>query len=325
MPSIVLISCLLVVFFLLELLYFKIANHYDIVDKPNGRSSHSAITIRGGGILFSVAVLFFLVFNGFQYPIFFLGLFFIAIISFLDDILTLNNKLRLVVHLIAVLLLIAEWGFDAIPVYIIPIVIILVTGTINAYNFMDGINGITGCYSLVGIVTLFFINQQFFNFVSSDLLIYVGMALLVFNFFNFRTKAKCFAGDVGSVSIAFIFIFLVGKLIVQTQDITYILLLLVYGLDAVVTIGFRLFRKENIFEAHRSHFYQYLANEKKIPHLYIAGGYALIQLIVNTLLINLAAISLIDASMILFVSICLFIWIRFLLEGRERLLNKTTD
>lgn len=312
----------LILLFLIELVYFKIADRYNIVDRPNNRSSHQVITIRGGGIIFFLSALLFFIFHSFQYAYFILGLFLIAVISFLDDILTLNNKVRLGVQLIAVLLLICEWDFDAAPVYFIPIALIFIIGTLNAYNFMDGINGITGCYSLVAIITLFFVNRGVGYFVNPDLIIYVGLALLVFNFFNFRNKARCFAGDVGSISIAFIIIFLIGLLIIHTQNFAYILLLFVYGLDAVTTIGFRLIRKENIFEAHRSHFYQFLANEKKIPHLYISAGYGLIQLLFNIVVIKLSASSLLQNILIIILPACLFIGMRFMLEGKDYLLNR---
>jgi UDP-N-acetylmuramyl pentapeptide phosphotransferase/UDP-N-acetylglucosamine-1-phosphate transferase len=253
---------LLVGLFVLEIFYFKIADHFNIIDKPNARSSHQSITLRGGGIIFTLAALIFFFTFGFQYPYFILGLFLISLISFLDDIFTLNNKVRLGIHLISVLLMFYQWNLFSLNLYWIPIALIFVIGTINAYNFMDGINGITGGYSLLAIATLYYINEQVTSFTSSDLLITVGLSLLVFNFFNFRKKAKCFAGDVGSVSIAFIIVFLIGQLLIQTQNFNYILLLLFYGLDAVTTIVFRVIRKENIFEAHRSHFYQFLSNEK---------------------------------------------------------------
>ena len=64
------------------LAYFKIADNYNIIDKPNDRSSHKYITLRGGGIIFYLGALLYLFFYGFSYPLFALGLTFIAIISF---------------------------------------------------------------------------------------------------------------------------------------------------------------------------------------------------------------------------------------------------
>lgn len=306
-----------------ELLYFRIAKAYNIVDQPNVRSSHTTLTIRGGGVLFAIAVLLFFFLEDFQYPLFAIGLIMISVISFLDDLLSLNNKVRLCIHLISVLMLISQWGLNEIQIYLFPIVIILIIGVINAYNFMDGINGITGIYSLVLVFTLYYINQHIAPIASPELFIFVGLSVLVFLFFNFRVKAKCFAGDVGSVSIAFIIVFLLGKLILQTQNYSYILLLLVYGLDAVVTIAFRLIRRENIFEAHRSHFYQYLANEKRIPHLYVSAGYGLMQLIINWMVLEFSPISNPGAIVALLISTLLFISIRFITEGKNRLIKKT--
>ncbi|MET4081173.1 UDP-N-acetylmuramyl pentapeptide phosphotransferase/UDP-N-acetylglucosamine-1-phosphate transferase [Pedobacter sp. UYP30] len=313
------------VLFCLERIYFKIANHYNIIDKPNHRSSHSNVTIRGGGVIFSLAALLFFLVFGFQYPYFIVGLLLISVISFIDDVVTLNNKIRLGVHLIAVGLLFFQWGLFGLAWYWIPVAAIFVIGTINAYNFMDGINGITGGYSFAAIASLFYINEEIVAFTSSELLIIVGLSLLVFNFFNFRKRAKCFAGDVGSVSIAFILVFFIGQLILATGNFSYILLLLVYGLDAVFTIGFRVLRKENIFEAHRSHFYQYLANQKKWSHLVISLLYVVLQLFANAVLLFVAKDSaLIAISLTVFSAIC-FLLVRFYVEGKGVLLKNKAD
>lgn len=323
--SIVLILAILIGFFLIELLYFRIADQYNIIDKPNHRSSHKSITIRGGGAIFCIAALFFFVFSGFQYPYFIIGLFLISIISFLDDILTLNNKVRLIVHLISVFLLLHQWELFAMPWFWLLIASIFVIGTINAYNFMDGINGITGSYSLLAIATLYYINQNIIVFTSSNFLTIIGLSLLVFNFFNFRIKAKCFAGDVGSISIAFIIVFCIGQLIIKTNNFSYILLLLVYGLDAGVTIFFRIIRKENIFEAHRSHFYQFMVNEKKYPHLLVSGLYMLTQLAINYLLLFYVNDSYLFAILLLLITLISFLSTRFFLEGRDLLLLRKVE
>lgn len=312
---------ILIILFLVELAYFKIADRFNIIDKPNHRSSHTSVTIRGGGIIFSLAAMICFFCFGFAFPYFILGLVLISLISFLDDIFTLNNKVRLSIHLIAVLLMFYQWGLFGLSWYWIPFALIFVIGTINAYNFMDGINGITGGYSLVAVATLYYINENVVNFTSSDLLITIALSLLVFNFFNFRNKAKCFAGDVGSVSIAFIIVFLIGQLIIQTENFNYILLLLFYGLDAVSTIAFRLIRKENIFEAHRSHFYQYLANQLKWNHLIVSGLYMFTQFLINLLLIFLVGNQIWSALLLLGASGCLFLTVRFATEGEERLFH----
>jgi len=127
---------------------------------------------------------------------------------------------------------------------------------------------------------LLYINIYRVQFIDNELIYYVILSLLVFNYFNFRTKARCFAGDVGSISIAFILLFLLGKLIIATNDISYIILLGVYGVDTVLTIIRRLLLKENIFEAHRKHVYQQLANEIKLPHVWVSTIYASLQALI---------------------------------------------
>lgn len=203
-----------------------------------------------------------------------------TIISFLDDIFTLTNKLRLFVHFSSVLLMVYQLDVFAMPWYYLIITFIVIVGVINAYNFMDGINGITACYSLSVAGLMMLVNEKI-NFVDRNLLIYTVLSLLVFFFFNFRKKAKCFAGDVGSVAIAFILLFALGRLIITTENLLYILFLVVYGIDAVWTIIRRLYHKENIFEAHRSHLYQFLGNEAKVNKLLISFIYGAAQFIIG--------------------------------------------
>lgn len=269
------------------LFYFRIANHFNIIDKPNERSSHSLITIRGGGIIFPLAILLYAVFfQEISLP-FLLGMILIGLISFWDDISSLPNKLRLLVHLIAVTCLL--WtvnAFIVLPLGIIIVVYILVIGMINAYNFMDGINGITGLYSLVTLLGLQYVNLQQVHFINENMIWVAILACLIFLIFNFRTKAVCFAGDVGSVTIAYWIIALLFDLIITTGNWTYILFLTVYGIDTILTIMHRIILSQNIFKAHRLHFYQILANERKIPHLFIATTYSFIQLIINTWIVT---------------------------------------
>ena len=277
----------LIAMFILELLYFKIADRFNIIDKPNERSSHSLITLRGGGIIFYFAGLTYFILSGFQYPYFFLGLTLMTIISFLDDVFTLSNKIRLIVHFSAVLLITYQLDLFDMPLYFLLVGFIVVVGVINAYNFMDGINGITACYSLAVGGLLLIVNQRI-HFVEQDFLIFSLIGVLVFAFFNFRNKAICFAGDVGSVTIAYILLFALGLLILKTSDLIYILFLAVYGVDTVWTILGRLYRKENIFKAHRSHLYQFLGNEVGINKLLISFSYGIIQFFVGCLVIIFA-------------------------------------
>ena len=284
------------VLFVLELVYFKIADRYNIIDKPNHRSAHTEITLRGGGVIFPIAFLLYAASYFFRensilspqnYLIFGIGLLAISTISFIDDILDLSSKIRLVFHFLSVSLLLYFINvLQLLPIWAIPILYILIIGILNAYNFMDGINGITGLYSLVILGSLLYVNQYVIEFTDVNFIIYPLIACLVFLFFNFRKKAKCFMGDVGSMGIAFWIIALIGLLILKTENFKYLFFLTIYGVDVVFTILERLKLKENIFEAHRRHLYQLFANEKKVSHLIISSFYAMIQLLINVFLIN---------------------------------------
>lgn len=111
----------------------------------------------------------------------------------------------------------------------------------------------------------------------------VILADMVFCCFNFRPKgkAKCFAGDVGAIGVVYILLFLIGALILRTGDITWLIFLLVYGVDGCLTICHRIMLHENLGEAHRKHAYQIMANELKIDHVKVALLYALLKLAVS--------------------------------------------
>ena len=271
---------ILVLLFLAELFYFRIADKCNIIDKPNERSSHTRITLRGGGIIFYFGVLAYFLTSHFEYPWFMLALTLITFISFVDDIRSTSQILRLVFHFSAMALMFYQWGLFSLPWWTLFVALIVCTGIINAYNFMDGINGITGGYSLVVLVALAYINEAVVSFVEQGFILTVLCSVFVFNFFNFRKRAKCFAGDVGSVCIAFVLLFFIGKLVIRTEDFSWIILLAVYGVDSVLTIIHRLMLHENISLPHRKHLYQIMANELKIPHVVVSSVYMLVQALV---------------------------------------------
>ena len=280
----------LIVFVLLlaaELFYFRIADRFNIIDKPNERSSHNYITIRGGGVIWWVAALLYLLFNLSETGMWFLaGITLIAGVSFVDDVKGLGQKVRLLFHLLAMSCAFYLAGvFGNYPWWAIVIGYVVFVGIVNAYNFMDGVNGITGLYSIAVLGSLQYVNLSYGNFVPPDLIWYPMIASLVFLFFNFRKRARCFAGDVGSVTIAFWIVTLLLILILKTENLIWIGFLMVYGVDAVMTILHRIYMKQNIMEAHRLHFYQILANEKKIPHRLVSLIYFTVQLLCSGLVI----------------------------------------
>lgn len=276
----------IIIFILLliaELLYFRIADKCNIIDKPNERSSHSTIVLRGGGIIFLIGVWIWSAFFGFQYPWFLAGLTLVAGISFVDDIHSLPDSVRLVAQFAAAAMAFYQLGILHWSMWwIILLALIVYVGATNVINFMDGINGITAGYSLAVLIPLALVNLTD-TFVAQSLIVSTILASLVFCVFNFRPKgkAKCFAGDVGSIGIAFIMLFLLGHLIIRTGDITWLIFLLVYGVDGCLTIAHRIMLHENLGEAHRKHAYQIMANELKIGHVKVALLYMVIQLIIS--------------------------------------------
>lgn len=273
-----------IILFVLELLYFKVAEHFDIIDKPNERSSHSSVTLLGGGIIFYFGICIYFLLSGFYYPFFFIGLTLLAIVSFMDDLCTLSIKLRFFTQLFAILLMAYELRLFSMPWYYLLMSLVVAIGIINAYNFMDGTNGMTTCYSLTVGALLMYVNREM-RFIDQELLFCTMISVSVFAFFNFRKQARCFAGDIGSISMAFILLFALGALIIYTGNLIYILFLVVYGIDVIWTIIDRLYHKKNIFEGHRSHLYQLLGNEAKINALFIALVYSLTQLGIGYLVI----------------------------------------
>ena len=274
---------ILVILLALEMVYFKIADQCNIIDKPNERSSHSTIVLRGGGIIFLIGVWVWSAFFGFQYPWFLVGLTLVAGVSFVDDIHSLPDSVRLVAQFTAAAMAFYQLGILHWSMWwIILLELIVYVGATNVINFMDGINGITAGYSLAVLIPLALVNMNG-AFIKQSLIISTILALLVFCTFNFRPKgkAKCFAGDVGSIGIAFIMLFLLGNVIIKTGDITWLIFLLVYGVDGCLTIVHRIMLHEDLGEAHRKHAYQIMANELKIGHVKVTSLYMVMQLVIS--------------------------------------------
>ncbi|MCA6041624.1 MraY family glycosyltransferase [Bacteroides thetaiotaomicron] len=272
-----------VILLALELAYFKIADKFNIIDKPNERSSHSTIVLRGGGIIFLLSLWIWSAFFGFQYLWVLLAVSLIAGVSFIDDIRSLPDSVRLVAQFIAMVMMfyqldILHWDMW----WIVFLALIVCVGASNVINFMDGVNGITGAYAMASLLPLALLNSTI-GFVDQSFIYVVILADVVFCLFNFRPKgkAKCFAGDVGSIGVAYILLFMIGSLVLATGDVTYLIFLLVYGVDGVLTICHRILLHENLGEAHRKHAYQLMANELKVGHVKVSSLYAIMQLVIS--------------------------------------------
>lgn len=270
-----------------ELIYFRVADHFNIIDKPNERSSHKMIVLRGGGIIFTIALWIWSIVYGFQYPWMLAGVTLAAAVSLWDDVQSLPDSLRLVAQFASMFLVFYEIGVMQWSLWwLVPLALIVAVGATNIYNFMDGINGITGGYSLAILIPLILLNWKY-GFINESLLIVIGLSLLVFCFFNFRKKAKCFAGDVGSIGIALILVFSVGRLMYVTGDVTWIVLYLWYGIDGSMTIFHRIMLHENLGQAHRKHAFQLMSNELKMAHTTVSLIYTIGQLVVSLVAIYL--------------------------------------
>lgn len=271
------------VLLVLELVYFRIADRFNIIDRPNERSSHSTVVLRGGGIIFMIGVWVWSLLWGFPYPWFLVGLTLVAGVSFVDDIHSLPDSVRLMAQFAAALMAFHELGILHWSMWwMVPVSLVVYVGATNVINFMDGINGITAGYSLSVLVPLALVNAGH-AYVPQSLVLSTIVAVLVFCLFNFRPKgkARCFAGDVGSVGIAFILLFLLGSVIMKTGDITWLVFLLVYGVDGCLTIVHRVMLHENLGQAHRKHAYQIMANELGLGHVKVTLLYMLLQALVS--------------------------------------------
>ena len=277
-----------------ELVYFKIADHFNIIDKPNERSSHSTIVLRGGGIIFSLSMIAWAILMVIQgndivpYLPFLCGLVMICTVSFWDDVHSLPDSVRMAVQIVSILLMFWSVGLYTaigpwwVMVLIVVIALFFCVGATNFINFMDGINGITAAYSFAMLLPILLMNRGL-GFIEESYLIVAILGVIVFSIFNFRPKgkAKCFAGDVGSIGIAFIILFALGRLMLATKDVTWIVFFLVYGIDGTLTIIHRIMLHENLGQAHRKHAYQLMANELGISHVAVSLLYMGLQLVIS--------------------------------------------
>jgi len=278
----------------ISILYYKYAIKTNIIDNPNHRSSHTKPTIRGGGIVFFIAVLLFVIFQKeISYPYFFIGFLGLSIIGFIDDKKELSAKLRFPFQLLAVALILYDAGLftNDLPLVMQILGFIVGVGFVNAFNFMDGINGITGFYTLAVVVPLLYLNFQYKIF-DNQFFIVIILAIIVFAYYNFRKQALMFAGDIGSMALASVLLFWLAKFMVELKSPILILLMVIYGLDSAMTIIYRIFLKENISEAHRHHIYQKMVDIRKMSHLQVAFVYALLQVLISVTVIQFLPLSL---------------------------------
>lgn len=278
--------------------YLKVAAKLNLYDHPVGRSSHINRTITGYGIFVLLGLfLFSVVFPYTLSPYFIIGLVMMATISFIDDIVFVKHFIRLIFQLFALILLAIDLPFDYLTSDKLPLIIAAVIfgiGVLNAFNFMDGINGMLGLNSLVILVSFWWLNNHTYDatgheitFIANEFIYTLIIGVSIFLFFNLRNKAVAFAGDVGSISIAFVIFYLMVNLIFATGNYAYLLLFVVIGIDAALTIIFKLLLRENIFVPHRDFLFKKLVHVGKYKHVNISIIYAMVQAFISIIVISL--------------------------------------
>ena len=305
---------IIIILSIVAFIYCKIAIKYNIADTPDLRRSHNTPTIRGVGIIFPLSVVMWFYIYEISSIYFLLGLVLISMVSFLDDLFNLNPANRIIAHILSSIFLLLQFDLFNFNLLFLFILVILIVGWFNSFNFMDGINGITSLYSSLCLFTLYIVGYSR-NIYDLQLIVIVLLSLLVFSFLNFRKQAIAFAGDVGSISLSYIIAFLMIALILNTNEISYILFLSVYGIDSSITIIQRLFKGENIFKPHRTHLYQYLANEKKWSHLLIAIIYSFVQFFINLFVLFIIIPSKYSVSLSI-LALCILVAIYLIVKGK---------
>ena len=254
-----------------------------LVDQPTTRSSHSHETPKGGGV--GIAAAFLVTAVVLEFPIaFWLPLGAMAGLSLRGDQVEISPKLRLPGQFILMGILVIGTGegiYQDIPrIFIALFWVVFIVGTVNFYNFMDGINGIACISGAVGFGLLAFETYKEQPEVG---LLATCMALACLGFLPFNLpRARVFMGDVGSILLGGVFaglVYLASRTLLDFLCLTSFLF--PFYADELTTMIVRLRAGENLTQPHRQHIYQLLANERQIPHWRVSAGYGFFQLLVG--------------------------------------------
>lgn len=266
LPIILLLIALVFFSYAATFVIKKLAHRYQIVDVPNQRSSHKIVTPRGGGLAIvitwyiGISILFLAGYLECSlYYALMCGIL-LAIVSMLDDIITLSPKIRLVAQILvslgALLFLkglypVALGGYEFnIKLILYPLTLIGIVWFINLYNFLDGIDAYVSIEAI-------FLAAAFFLFTESPIVLVLMASVIGFLFWNWP-KAKIFMGDVGSTQLGFILVVL-GIYFHNQNEVSilyWILLTSPFWFDATFTLFRRWRNKEKLSNAHKKHAYQ---------------------------------------------------------------------
>lgn len=247
----------------------------------------------GGGVVFAIAAVAALFMPPWQGPWFaaaVAGGVALAVLSFVDDIIKLSPRLRLVVQalVIATVLMPLLYGANA-ALYLLAVVGCV--GYLNASNFMDGSNGMLAGYSgvvLASLVVATCVGMPAAGFPTDlprpdgirVLCSFLLVAVAVFAMFNFRSRAMVFSGDVGSITVGYFIAFSLTVLMAYYGRLSMAVFVLVFFVDTFFTFLHRLFKGENVLSPHKKHLYQIML-QAGYQQLTVAAGYALLQAVLN--------------------------------------------
>ena len=290
-----------IIFFVSVIGTFLLIRHTTIIDIPNERSSHLNNTPRGGGLAISLGFIIGLLVAqtfGKTVPIsniYFIGFFISALIisclSYYDDMTEVNYKYKLLIQFFSVLLVISSgviieqirfpyFGLVSLNWVSYPLTMIWILGLTNAYNFMDGLDGIAASTAVIASFFLAYIAYKqgsVFVYIISIALAASTLGFLVYNF----PPAKIFMGDVGSTFLGFTFAVLaiIAALYDKSHLSLFVVPLLLYHFifDTIVTFLLRLIYKEKVFQAHRRHVYQ-LLHRLGLTHLQVTLIYSMLAI-----------------------------------------------
>lgn len=268
----------------MEWLYLRVGRATGLL---TGTSDKKLRPVVGGGIIFLPALLW----GWSSLPISTtatvtaLSILLLGGISFADDLRPIGVAPRLVIQLVAIVAPLITCALSQAPhsllsgasaLLTIPLITIYIAGFANAYNFMDGINGITALYSLVVLGTLPLIG------VPLPLVWPLIAATAVFTFCNLRRNALCYAGDIGAILMGAA---IASMILLTPCPLSALVIVSLYLTDAALTICSRLLCRQNIFRRHRRHIYQLLHYRLGVPSVPVAAAYAIVQAIINMIYI----------------------------------------
>ncbi len=277
-----------------------------VVDRPNARSSHTQPTVRGGGIAIMAvlamgAVILAIIQQETAVITMMAAALVLACVSFIDDLRSVSRLLRFGCHAACAFLTLAVLGFPQVTLALtensglilplavgLPLLFLWIAGYTNAFNFMDGINGMATIQAIVTSAGTALLGL-FAGAGPTDTPVLFAWAMagaaagfLPYNF----PRARMFMGDVGSAPLGYFSASLVVWFSAKYGWSLFIPLLLIHAnfiLDTSITLLRRLFRGETWYDAHREHFYQRLVRSGK-THTFVTSIEMVLQLIVLALM-----------------------------------------